>query len=82
MAKFAPRPSTVHNRGQFLLRRNPKRALGKDPGGVGGTGADRRRAKRNPSYAINDSQSVKTTSAAEERGIDGGKKQKGPNGIS
>ena len=35
-----------------------------------------------PSYAIIDSQSVKTTSAAEERGIDGGKKQKGPNGIS
>ena len=35
-----------------------------------------------PSYAIIDSQSVKTTSAAEERGIDGGKKQKGANGTS
>lgn len=35
-----------------------------------------------PSYAIIDSQSVKTTSAAEERGIDGGKKQKGVNGTS
>ena len=35
-----------------------------------------------PSYAIIDSQSVKTTSAAEERGIDGRKKQKDPNGTS
>ena len=35
-----------------------------------------------PSYAIIDSQSVKTVSAAEERGIDGGKKQKGANGTS
>ncbi len=32
--------------------------------------------KAAPSYAIIDSQSVKTTSAAQERGIDGGKKQK------
>ncbi|QQR53351.1 transposase [bacterium] len=30
----------------------------------------------NPSYSIIDSQSVKTTSAAEKRGIDGGKKNK------
>ncbi len=35
-----------------------------------------------PSYAIIDSQSVKTVSAAEERGIDGGKKQKGASGTS
>lgn len=37
------------------------------------------RAGRNatPSYAIIDSQSVKTTSASEQRGIDGGKKRKG-----
>ena len=35
-----------------------------------------------PSYAIIDSQSVKTTYVAEERGIDGGKKQKGANGTS
>ena len=35
-----------------------------------------------PSYAIIDSQSVKTTSAAEERGIDGGKKQTDANGTS
>ena len=34
-----------------------------------------------PNYAIIDSQSVKTTSAAEERGIDGGKKQKVANGT-
>ncbi len=35
-----------------------------------------------PSYAIIDSQSVKTVSAAEERGIDGGKKQKDASGTS
>lgn len=35
-----------------------------------------------PSYAIIDSRSVKITSAAKERGIDGGKKQKGANGTS
>ncbi|MBR2895121.1 MAG: transposase [Oscillospiraceae bacterium] len=34
-----------------------------------------------PSYAIIDSQSVKTTGAAQERGIDGGKKQKDTSGI-
>ena len=38
--------------------------------------------KPGPSYAIIDSQSVKTTSAAEERGIDRGKKQKDANGTS
>ena len=32
--------------------------------------------KPGPSYAIIDSQSVKTTSAAEERGIDGGKNKR------
>ena len=32
-----------------------------------------------PSYGIIDSQSVKTTGAAEDRGIDGGKKRKGEN---
>jgi len=73
---------TVHNRGQFLLRRNPERALGENPCGAGGTGADRCRRKAGPSYAIIDSQSVKTTSAAEGRGIDGGEKQKGANGTS
>lgn len=31
----------------------------------------------NPSYSLIDSQSVKTTSACEKRGIDGGKKDKG-----
>ena len=36
----------------------------------------------NPTYALIDSQSVKTTSASEERGIDGGKKQKAGNGTS
>ena len=34
-----------------------------------------------PTYAIIDSQSVKTVSASEERGIDGGKKQKEENDI-
>jgi len=34
-----------------------------------------------PTYAIIDSQSVKTTLAAEERGVDGGKKSKGESDI-
>ncbi|MBS5572132.1 MAG: transposase [Clostridiales bacterium] len=37
--------------------------------------------KAAPSYGIIDSQSLKTTGAAEERGIDGGKKQKDASGI-
>ena len=45
MAKSASRFSTVYNRGKFLLRCNPKRAMGKDPCSVGGTSADRRGAK-------------------------------------
>lgn len=36
----------------------------------------------NPTYALIDSQSVKTTSASEERGIDGGKKRKVASDIS
>ena len=82
MAKSAPRFSTVYNSSKFLLCCNPKRTMGKNPRSVGGTSADRRRAEAGPSYAIIDSQSVKTTSAAEERGIDGGKKQKDVNGTS
>ena len=43
----------------------------------------RLKAGRNscPSYAIIDSQSAKTTAANDERGIDGGKKQKAGKGI-
>ena len=37
--------------------------------------------KESPSYAIIDSQSVKTVAASEERGIDGGKKRKEESGI-
>lgn len=37
---------------------------------------------RTPSYGIVDSQSVKTVSASEQRGIDGGKKVKGRSAIS
>ena len=36
----------------------------------------------NPSYAIIDSQSVKTVAASEERGLDGGKKRKAESGTS
>jgi putative transposase len=44
----------------------------------------RMQAGRNPqpSYALIDSQSVKTTAASEERGIDGGKKRKAESVIS
>jgi len=35
----------------------------------------------NPNYALIDSQSVKTTYAADQRGFDGGKKQKAENAI-
>lgn len=44
----------------------------------------RKNAGRNeePSYALIDSQSVKTTSASENRGYDGGKKQKDESGTS
>ena len=38
--------------------------------------------KESPSYAIIDSQSVKTVAASEERGIDGGKKRKVESDIS
>ena len=43
----------------------------------------RKKAGRNenPSYCLLDFQSVKTTSAADERGIDGGKKRKAENVI-
>ena len=44
----------------------------------------REKARRNPNptYAIIDSQSVKTISANEKRGFDGGKKRKDANDIS
>lgn len=38
--------------------------------------------KESLSYAIIDSQSVKTTAASKERGIDGGKKRKAESGTS
>ena len=82
MAKSAPRFSTVYNSGKFLLRCNPKRVMGKDPRSVGGTSADRRRAEAWPQLCNHRLAKRKTTSAAEERGIDGGKKQKDANGTS
>lgn len=47
-------------------------------------GQTRKNAGRDekPTYAIIDSQSVKTTYACEQRGFDGGKKQKAENDIS
>lgn len=43
----------------------------------------RKKAERNPnpSYALIDSQSVKTAYASDQRGFDGGKKRKDENGI-
>ena len=43
----------------------------------------RKNANRNagPTYALIDSQSIKTVAASEERGYDGGKKRKAENGI-
>lgn len=38
--------------------------------------------KESPSYAIIDSQSVKTAAASKEGGIDGGEKRKAGNGTS
>jgi len=37
--------------------------------------------KENPSYAVIDSQSVKTVAASEEHGIGGGKKRKAESGT-
>jgi len=82
MAQSAPRLSTVYNRSKFLLCRNQKRTLGENPRGIGGKVRIAAGRKATPSYAIIDSQSVKTVSSAEERGIDGGKKQKDASGIS
>ena len=41
----------------------------------------RKKAERNPSYALIDSQSVKTAYASDQRGFDGGKKRKDENDI-
>ena len=38
--------------------------------------------RESPSYAVIDSQSVKTVAGSKERGIDGGKKQKAESGTS
>lgn len=40
MAESATQFSAIYHRGQFLLCRNQKRALGEDPRGVGGKSAD------------------------------------------
>lgn len=40
-----PHDFPPYNRGQFLLRRDPERALGENPRGAGGTGEDRHRAE-------------------------------------
>ena len=82
MAKSAPRLSAVHNSDQFYyaairsgLWERIRAALVERVRTEAGRNAD-------PSYAIIDSQSVKTASFGEERGIDGGKKQKDANVTS
>ena len=73
MAESASRFSAIHHSGQFLLCRNPEWVLGENPHGmVEGVRTD---AGRNTgtSYAIIDSQSVKTTSAAAKHRMDEGK---------
>ena len=74
MAKPAPRFSIIYNRGKFLLCHNPKRALGENPCGTGGTSTGRHRTKRKPQLRNNRLAKRKTASFAEERGIDGGKR--------
>ena len=66
----------------FYYAAIPKRALGKIRAALVERVRTDTGRNTGPSYAIIDSQSVKTTSAAEERGIDGRKKQKDPNGTS
>ena len=82
MAKSAPRFSTIHNSVQLYYAAIRSGLWEKIRAAL--VERVRTDAGRNagPSYAIIDSQSVKTTSAAEERGIDGGKKQKDVNGTS
>ena len=82
MAKSAPRFSTIHNSVQLYYAAIRSGLWEKIRAAL--VERVRTDAGRNagPSYAIIDSQSVKTTSAAEERGIDGGKKQKDANGTS
>ena len=48
--------------------------MGEAPGSTGCP--DKADKKAQPTYGIIDSQSVKTTGPAQERGIDGGKKRK------
>ena len=74
--------STVLHRAQLLSARPPEWAVGQGflHPLVLKTRADAGR-KAGPTYALNDSQSVKTVSEGEARGIDGGKKQKAGNGT-
>ena len=81
MAKSVPRFSTIHNSVQLYYAAIRSGLWEKIRAAL--VERVRTDAGRNagPSYAIIDSQSVKTTSAAEERGIDGRKKQKDANGT-
>ena len=69
MEKSVSRLSTIHNCREFLLCRNSKRTLGENPRGTGETSTDGCRAKRRTQLRNIDSQSVKTTLAAEEHEI-------------
>jgi len=82
MAQSTPRLSTIYNRGKFYYAAIKSGLWEKIHAALVEKARIAAGRTATPSYAIIDSQSVKTVSAAEKRGIDGGKKQKDASGTS